>query len=359
MSHQDGDGPARRVLDAATADGLASGYALYATDGVSILAAHGGEDALGSPVDEFSRFHTYCAMKPLLAIVIAALVDRGDLAINDSVGSIVDGVGGQLAELTVDGLLSHSTGVTRPEAIECSTLSRDERIRIALGSPLSAPPLGRGESLYTECAAWIILGQVVEALTDQPLAQAAESLVLAPLGCSSEFDLDSSDADSRFRMNVSTRRGSHRPLLIERTDAFRWEDNPGYGGRSSMRGLASLAFAVDRGAAGHPSIVTPTTARWLVSTAGRRFDRALQRECEMGRGWLRSLDDFQFGGSADAEWFGSIGMAGMTVTWANPDAGFACAFHLNGVADESSLAEWIRPAIVQSVTKYFVECRGV
>ncbi len=342
-------GDARRLLRGAVRDGLGTGWQLVIDDVRSDrIELAEGTDALAHGVRSDSRFCTYCAAKPLLAMGIAAAVDEGELSWNDFVGDLLPGANEVTARRTVRSLLDHTAGVLRPSAVETTVLPGSRRLEAALDQVPRVLPAG--SSAYSEAAAWVLAGAVLESAVGQTAAVYVTDRVLRPLDLVDEFDLGVTAAtDGKFRMNVSVRGGRRWPLLLERTASLDWSTNPGYGGRASTRGLVGLASEVLRALNGKGAVLGTSVARDLITPGYTTFDTVWDRPCSFGLGWLVGLDEHRFGRAIPATAFGQVGLVGMTALWAVPEVGYAAGYHINGLSDGATAIDWLRGAVTDAV----------
>ncbi len=338
------------VSDAPDRPGAATGWSIHATGPRGSLSEAGGVDGLGDPVETGSMFHVYCAIKPLLAIAVAHLVDQRELSLNDRIGDLLGPPGSlspELSSTTVWDLLTHHSGINEPSATASAILPPDQRAHIALNHPPAE--LDLNESAYTEAAAWIVLGLCIEELVDHDLVAWTETRILEPLGLQHDFDLESDNTDA-LRVNVTFTRGRRMPLLIELTEALSWRGNPGYGGRATTRGIAGLLDELMKAQAGGGRLLSEAAARQVLTLAPRRFDRTLGKECRFGGGVMADLGDHTFGDAPGPRSFGHGGLIGMTSAWCDPDTGVVACCHLNGLCHPSRSLATMRPRLVDQMS---------
>ncbi|GAA4974495.1 serine hydrolase domain-containing protein [Streptomyces hyderabadensis] len=133
--------------------------------------------------------------KPIAGLAVMALVERGALGLDDTVGGYLPHYrGGDKAELTVRQLLTHTSGI--PGQVP---LYRDHPTRAALLEavrllPLTAQP---GTRVQYSSQGFIVLGLIAEAAAGEPLDTLVERLVCAPLGL--RDTVFRPDADRRAR----------------------------------------------------------------------------------------------------------------------------------------------------------------
>ncbi|MFJ4467737.1 serine hydrolase domain-containing protein [Streptomyces sp. NPDC089424] len=134
----------------------------------------------GPELDGTELWDLASVTKPIVGLAVMALVERGVLALDDTVGAhLPDYRGGDKENLTVRHLLTHTSGI--PGRVP---LYRDYPTRTALLDavrllPVTARPGARVE--YSS-QGFIVLGLIAEAAAGQPLDHLVDRLVGAPLG---------------------------------------------------------------------------------------------------------------------------------------------------------------------------------
>ncbi len=330
----------------------ATGWVLHATGPAGALDAAGGVDGLGVPVGPTTAFHVYCAIKPLLAVAVGVLVDRGELSFDDRVADVLGDVfrWPPFGATTIRELLTHRSGMVAPSAVASTILDPDARVAAALDAPPLDEALGPDDSAYSEAAAWIVLGAVVEVLVERRLSSWVRDEVLVPLALATELDLEEEPGGS-LGLNVTVTRGRRLPLLIERTTALRWDANPGHGGRATMRGLAGILAELDAAERGAGRLLSVAAAQDVLRPEVARFDRRLGIRCRFGAGVMCGLADHGFGRAVGDGAFGHGGLVGMTTSWCDPDRGVVASYHLNGLCPPDRALSLRRPELVALVTR--------
>ncbi len=187
-------GPGIRArLNAALAAAMAADSAPGAIAGVwqggrSWTAARGTPDlATGAPMSLADHFRVASNTKAVVATAVLRLAGQGRVGLTDPVSDYVAGVpGGQ--HITLAELLQHTSGLADyyDQAFQAAVFAHPER-RWATGTLLA---LGYARSpLFPPGTAWsysntgyLLLGQVIQNVTGQPLASALRQLIFAPLG---------------------------------------------------------------------------------------------------------------------------------------------------------------------------------
>ena len=187
-------GPGTRArLNAALAAAMAADGAPGAIAGVwqggrSWTAARGtGDLATGAPMSLADHFRIASNTKAIVATAVLRLAGQGRVGLNNPVSDYVAGVPGG-RHITIAELLQHTSGLADyyDDAFQAAVFARPQR-RWATGTLLA---LGYARSpLFPPGTAWsysntgyLLLGQVIQHVTGQPLASALRQLIFAPLG---------------------------------------------------------------------------------------------------------------------------------------------------------------------------------
>ncbi len=120
--------------------------------------------------------------KPLLAVAVAQLVEKGLLEFDDAVSDFVPAFGEKdKEEITIEQVLAH-TGGFRSVAFKYPEMSWDEAIEAVCAARLETGwKLGETAG-YHPHSGWNILGRVVEVCTCESLGAYLQQALLVPLG---------------------------------------------------------------------------------------------------------------------------------------------------------------------------------
>jgi CubicO group peptidase (beta-lactamase class C family) len=117
------------------------------------------------------------------APAILALLDRGSLSLDDPLGRYVPGFRGEgRDDVRLRHLLTHTSGLPASRRFYLSCSDPAEMRYALLGEPLVTAPGSR--VLYSDLG-FLLLGDVVEAVTGLPLDRACVALLYEPLGMAS------------------------------------------------------------------------------------------------------------------------------------------------------------------------------
>ncbi len=187
-------GPGTRArLNAALAAAMAADGAPGAIAGVwqggrSWTAARGTSDlATGAPMSLADHFRIASNTKAIVATAVLRLAGQGRVGLNNPVSDYVAGVPGG-RHITITELLQHTSGLADyyDDAFQAAVFAHPQR-RWATGTLLA---LGYARSpLFPPGTAWsysntgyLLLGQVIQHVTGEPLASALRQLIFARLG---------------------------------------------------------------------------------------------------------------------------------------------------------------------------------
>lgn len=139
-------------------------------------AGDGGHPVTADTVYDLASLTKVVATTP----AVLRLVDEGALTLDDPVQRHLPGfTGAGKSEVTVRQLLSHSSGLPPHRDFWLLPCSPAERLAAVAREPLEHPP---GKVVRYSDLGFILLGEIVAAVTGQPLDQAVRALVLDPLG---------------------------------------------------------------------------------------------------------------------------------------------------------------------------------
>ncbi|HEY6937793.1 MAG TPA: serine hydrolase domain-containing protein [Terriglobales bacterium] len=137
-----------------------------------------------SPVVEADTIFDLASVSKVVATTPMAMLlyQRGQLDLEAPVVSLLPEFAGddpRRDQVTVGMLLAHSSGLPAYERLFERTHSREELIRAALSTPLAADPATRAE--YSDIG-FIILGELLARLADEPLDRFCQREIFGPLG---------------------------------------------------------------------------------------------------------------------------------------------------------------------------------
>jgi CubicO group peptidase (beta-lactamase class C family) len=226
-------------------------------------------------------------------------------------------------DLTIRGLLTHTSGLPAHKKFFESTRDRDELIQLAYATPLEADSGSRTE--YSDIGL-IILGDLLEKLAGQPFDQLCHREIFDPLGLSGTCF----SPQASIRLNIPPTRDNndfrHKIIQGEVNDENAWVMN----GVAGHAGVFSTAHDIAQFAncwlgGGAPILKPKTVAEFTRQQQGT--DRAL--------GWDRPTPPSTTGQYFSAASFGHIGFTG-TSLWCDPENQLAVVLLTNRTWPDAS-----------------------
>jgi CubicO group peptidase (beta-lactamase class C family) len=162
--------------------------------GVSIVIARGGQTLLvhswgfadleaKRPVDASTTFRIGSMSKQFTAALLLKQVDRGRLALTDTIGRYLNGLKPEWTGRTIEQLLNHTSGVPRefrdPKRI-AESMTSDSLLAMAARS--TAPTTAPGTAFIYSNTGYMLLGALVERLYGTSYAVALREEIARPLG---------------------------------------------------------------------------------------------------------------------------------------------------------------------------------
>ena len=328
--------------------------------GERVLDLVDGDDGLGRAVDHETLFKTYCTTKPVTALAVANLVDKGTLDLDERLGPSRPCFAGYRAlsasDITLRHVLTHTAGLHLVAGVGMEMLPpgrRLELLRYMPRPPNWKPGLAAG---YSEYYGWHVLGLLLEDETGEPLREHLRRAVLDPLGMDETFiGMDAATYErnvDRIGVNFDLR-DYFRPylMLVERTPSSSCTTNCAYGGYTTARDLVRLYAALLTRLAGDGTANLPSPETLATFTSRARpamFDAVLQRQCSFGLGFMTDLPDHAFGGEPSRRSFGHSGNVGSSFAFADPEYGLSVAVVFNGITGAEA-AFVRRPQLVRAL----------
>ena len=304
----------------------------------------------GSPAVQAETIFDLASVSKVVATTPMAMLlyERGQLDLEAPVTSLLPEFAGddpRREEVTVRMLLAHSSGLPAYERLFERVRTREELIHSALSTPLTADPGTRAE--YSDIG-FIILGELLARLADEPLDRFCQREAFGPLGMAHTCYCPSPAWRAQIPPTVDDRTFRHRVVQGEVHD----ENASVMGGVAGHAGVfapaADIALFAHAMLNGGRPIVRPETlalfTRRQLSPPGT--SRAL--------GWDTPSQPSQSGRHLSPTAFGHLGYTG-TSLWIDPELQLAITLLTNRTwPDHSNQAiKQVRPkfhdAIVESL----------
>lgn len=231
---------------------LHGGVLIADADEVRYEAAFGLADReAGTPNRPETLYPVHSITKSFTAILILQLVDDGIVALNGALSDYLAPLpSADWGAVTIHQLLSHRSGIpdyffgSPPVYTGCDgrTLPTDELLRAVAERAMEFPP---GEGFSYSNTGYVLLGRLIETLTDQPYDTVLRERMLDPLGMTQTRWVQTLE-DPRITRQYMSEAGDEAPL---------WIVHPGPSGIvSTLDDMLRFARAL-----GSPELLSPET----------------------------------------------------------------------------------------------------
>ena len=336
---------------------LEKAIAARAFPACSLAITFGGElvahKALGrftydpaSPQVTTASIFDLASLTKILATTAAAMIlyERGLLDLDAPVSAIVPEFADDddhRREITLRMLLAHSSGLPAYEKLFLLAQTREDLLQAAFTTPLAAAPGARAE--YSDIG-FIILGVVLERLSDEPLDAFCQREIFGPLGMTHTTFNPTPALRDCIPPTADDRTFRHRIIQGEAQD----ENANALGGIAGHAGLFSTAedlaiFAHAMLNGGHPILRSSTIELFSRrESAPEGTSRAL--------GWDTPSAPSQSGKYFSPRSFGHLGYTG-TSLWIDPDRQLSIALLGNRTWPDcqNQVIKQVRPAFHDAV----------
>lgn len=342
-------------------DGLmGTGAQVFAAIGDEVVIDQAfGVDGVGRHVAPDTLFAIYCAGKPLVALAVGCLFERGEVSFDDRLGDVIDppGPGDHLEPIILADLMSHSSGVHLMSQQQYMSMA-SHRLDAAVANVRIPRGWRHGKDIaYSEAATWHLLDRAVSSLAGQPTREVIRRDVLGPLGLVDDVIIGGMTEDeldrhgNRLGVNIWLSGDRSDPLLMEQTRRLRCAPNAAVGSSASIGGLGRVYMELLRISCGTGSIMSTETLARLTSPRVSGYDQLMQRECTYGMGFMTELTSHRYGNELSPAAYGHSGNGGMTAAFADPDQGTVVAYHFNGRIDGDSAVDTFRPMLLNRIVR--------
>jgi len=303
-------------------------------------------DSAAPPVDTESVFNVASITKPMVTSAVATLIERGLVDADDPVADYVpEFSANEKGGVTLRHCLTHTSGLPDMVPGDKELRKRNAPIGDFMDAACTAQLLfPSGTDVRYQSAGILMLGEIVERVTDMPLRNYLTEAIFTPTGMTSTNLGWREDFES-----VSVTANVGNGVFEGGDDATsHWNHNSQYwrefgapwGGVHSTAGdvIRLLQLMLNDGTSSSGATVfRPHTVRMMLqdytmaqpglSTAARLLEG-------WGMGWRiqRTGDGGWYGSGVPAGAFGHAGSTG-TVAWADPNSGVAFTLLTNGLLD--------------------------
>lgn len=300
-----------------------------------------GEAREGVPMTRDSLTLWFSAGKPVTAVAVAQLVERGALKWDTRVAELIPEFAMHGKDtVTVRHLLTHTGGLRNADSVD-PALNWDGQIARICALPLEPDWVPGQRAGYHVWATWHLLGEIVRRASGQPVDEFVRENVFLPLGMNDAvlalgdssvinrpspiaFVYDTSSGEAKSRDDWNSTDGLTRC-------------RPGGSARGPVLELARFYEALRRGG---ENILRPETVAMITSRqrAGM-FDETFQFKMDAGLGFIlnSNRDGFQmpygYGRHATRDTFGHSGNQS-SCAFADPEHELVVAWVCNGLPGE-------------------------
>jgi CubicO group peptidase (beta-lactamase class C family) len=283
------------VLRQGMADGLhigAQGCVWRAGKTIAEFAI--GEARPGVPMTAETVMLWLSACKPIGAVAIAQLIERGHLDLDDPVAHVIPefGVKGKEA-ITVRHILTHTAGFRWAET-GWPIATWEQIIQRLSDAPLEREWVPGQKAGYHPNTSWFILGEIVRRIDGRPYEQYVRDEIFLPLGMRDSWigmpepERQRYEAAGRLELPWQTDRQPARPLAPwDRPDAWT-HCRPAANGCGTTRDLLRFyQMLLNHGELDGARLLAPDTVR-LFTTRQRigMFDHSFQHVIDFGLGFI-------------------------------------------------------------------------
>ncbi len=316
-----------------------------------------GRTHLHEPYTPDTLAALYCTAKPVVAVAVLKLIAEDELSLEDRLGDVVEGLpAAWIADRTIEQVLGHTAGLHVVNTILARILPEGSRAGWVYASE---PPVGWRfgiDRAYSEFGGWFLLGQVIEALTEEPFDRYVRTAVLDPYGVAAD-DLLMRLEEEEYRRHVGRISATLDltmdqpvPLLAETGPDTAAEWNPAFGAYGTMRGMARFYRGLLDDLAGAGAVLPAdlleraTTPRLPIA-----HDVTLDRDAGFGLGFMTPLSSHWFGDRPSGRAFGHAGQGGTSFAMADPERDLVVGVLFNAGLDADTALSFRRVNLVDAI----------
>jgi len=322
--------------------------------GAQLAVSVGGETVLDTsvgmnePFQPLERKHCMLwlsACKPLAGVAAGILMDRGQLDLDRPVAEWIPEFGTKRKEgITPRHLLTHTAGI-RGATLGWTPKPWEEIIgMICYSRP--EPHWKPGEQAgYHVDSAWYMLGELIRLIDGRTYDVFVREEIFLPLGMPGCWVGIPEEVYDDWEDRIATVFDTSTGVPIEQEDLTQQASitccRPGGNGRGPAHEFLKLYEAMMRMTQGEEGILTPETARNLISYHRKgMFDKTFRQTIDWGLGFMRQSDQYapgevpyQFGSHASVEAFGHCGNQS-TAAFCDPEHELCAVILFNGMPGE-------------------------
>jgi len=282
--------------------------------------------------------------KPIVATAVMLLVERGELALDDTVQSIVPEFEGPMKEKVVlRHLLTHTSGLPDQLLENRDLRSRhapmEDFLQIIYKTPLLFRP---GTNVSYQSSGFAVLGEIIKRTSGKSLRDFLKQEIFDPIGM-----IDTTlgaDWSKKSRMGEQNIPQATFQYGEKGADSWNWnskywrELGAPWGGLLSTTNdlLKLLDMYLRRGTVDNRCLFNSRTIGLMISNQVDlmpSIPEDVRKANPWGLGWILQKYDSGFGDISSRRTFGHSGATG-TVMWADPEADLACVILTNQPYEE-------------------------
>ncbi|HEY3265684.1 MAG TPA: serine hydrolase domain-containing protein [Armatimonadota bacterium] len=334
-------------LEQGIADGLHLGAQVYASlGGRTVADVAAGENTRGVPMTPDTLMLWQSCTKPIVAVAIAQLWERGLLDIDDPVAKTIPEFAQNGKEaVTLRHILTH-TGGFRFVMLRWFSQTWEANFERICAAPLEPGWVPGQKAGYHPATSWFILAEVLRRLDGRPLEQYLRDEIFQPLSMADSWLSMTAERfyayDERIGVTWETAHGVTKPAELVDAEDGCTRARPGSSGRGPARELGRFyEMLLHGGSLDGARILSPQTVAAL--TAKHRvgmFDHTFQCTVDWGLGFVADSKQYEakgfpygFGPYASPRSFGHGGSQS-SLSFCDPDAGLVAVIIANGMPGE-------------------------
>jgi CubicO group peptidase (beta-lactamase class C family) len=290
------------VLKAGPESGLHFSGQCHVRQGGEVLLdeAFGTSVEAASPAGPESTFLWMSSGKPVTAIAIALLVQKGACRWDSKVGAFIPEFANRGKEqITLGHILSQSAALRNADAVDAPT--REEILEKIYGLPLEAGQQPGSHAGYHVGGTWLVLGEVVRRITGNVLEDFLHEAIFQPLGMTgTSLGTPQATLPENFIPMFDTSREPVRVHPVYGTDRAVHMPRPGRNLMGPIRELARFYSYLRDALKGDPSFLDPDLVREMIRPQrppGQR-DRTFGHPADFGYGFYLHPDKYGKGKSS-------------------------------------------------------------
>jgi CubicO group peptidase (beta-lactamase class C family) len=326
--------------------GLHLGAQLYVSlAGRTVIDFACGAARVGVPIRTDSITQWFSSGKPLTAILIAQLCERGALGLDDLISRFIPEFAAKGKQgITFRHLLTHTAGLRHADNFPHG-LPWKEAIQRISQAPLDEDWIPGEKAGYSTQAAWFILGEIIQRVTGIEFPHYIKTELLDPLGMTDSWLRLTEEEQTRYGDRLSLMydrtRGRKEPLSLQ-DSAGRAICRPGATAHGPIRELARFyQMLLNHGQLDGHTFLKPETVELF--TRRHRiglYDHTFMHTLDYGFGFIISSNrygietvPYGYGRFASAETYGHSG-AQSSCAFADPKHNLIIAWVTNGMPGE-------------------------